>query len=146
MTTAVSAPTLVRCLYVSRRVDEATDPRHIDEILQASRARNAQCDITGGLIYTGEFFFQVLEGPAAATAQVMQSINADRRHSHVTPLIFETTKERRFDRWAMGYADLPSAVALIEPLFKAPDDEHAHHAMAVLLHALQQGVAQRHAF
>ncbi len=63
--------------------------------------------ITGSLIYTGECFAEVLEGPKKAISDLMASIKRDRRHRSIAVLRQSQLQERKFTNWGMAY-DGPS--------------------------------------
>lgn len=59
----------------------------VSAICQVSRRRNADLSLAGVLLFDGHRFCQWLEGPAAALAQVRESIGRDPRHEQVTVLV-----------------------------------------------------------
>lgn len=73
-------------------------------IARQARTNNAQTDITGLLVFDGELFAQLMEGPQAAVVSVAGLMRTDRRHRgmnilHSAPLM----KPRRFPSWRLGY-------------------------------------------
>jgi len=75
----------------------------LGELLQQSRASNAQRDITGMLLYRNGRFIQILEGPEQAVRETMGKIERDPRHDHLRVLIDEFIEERNFAEWTMGF-------------------------------------------
>ena len=75
-------------------------------LLGQARALNGARDITGMLLYRGERFIQVLEGPAHIVRRLARTIAQDARHRDMRILMDETIEERRFDDWTMGYRKL----------------------------------------
>lgn len=75
-------------------------------LLQDSRARNAEQEITGMLLYRDERFIQVLEGPARALRGLAEAIKRDSRHHGMRILLEEPLAARRFTDWSMGYRTL----------------------------------------
>ena len=74
----------------------------IDEILAASRRKNAAAGVTGLLLYDGYRFLQALEGEAAAVTKVYEHIKADPRHRAIVLLSSREISERAFGNWAMA--------------------------------------------
>lgn len=75
-------------------------------LLDQARVLNAARDITGMLLYRGERFIQVLEGPAHIVRRLARTIGQDARHRDMRILMDEPIEERRFDDWTMGYRKL----------------------------------------
>ena len=92
---------LVRCLYASR-MPKAQSASGLRAILEESRKNNAKNGITGVLVATSDCFIQVLEGGRAQVSQTYNQIAADKRHSDVTLLSFESVPQRSFESWSMG--------------------------------------------
>lgn len=75
-------------------------------LLDQARSLNGARDITGMLLYRGERFIQVLEGPADVVRRLARTIGRDARHRDMRILMDEPIDERRFDDWTMGYRTL----------------------------------------
>ena len=75
-------------------------------LLMNSRANNKRLGITGILLYDDRHFVQVLEGEEQAVRERFARIDADPRHDGVTILLEETSSERQFPKWSMGYKAL----------------------------------------
>lgn len=60
-------------------------------------------DVTGVLVFTGEAFIQILEGPDEAVTALLESISRDHRHSDVEVMTTKLTHERLFSKWSMGF-------------------------------------------
>jgi Sensors of blue-light using FAD len=58
--------------------------------------------LTGLLLYQGDSFYGVLEGPQTRVFQRMEVIICDRRHARVEILREDTIEKRRFDNWSFG--------------------------------------------
>ena len=58
-------------------------PATVGAIVTQARARNAQHEITGLLVFDGMRFCQHLEGPPEAVKTLMQRIDQDSRHTDV---------------------------------------------------------------
>ena len=77
-------------------------------ILRQARLNNEQSGVTGILIFSDGYFFQVLEGEENIVADLYQTISADDRHSDIQLLLDEDLEKRSFPDWGMAYAT-PSA-------------------------------------
>lgn len=89
----------------------------LDNIVQASRTRNAALGVTGVLLFTEGAFLQVLEGPRTAVIAIFSSIESDPRHRNVTLLFERPVKERNFKGWAMGLQK-PNRVGVAADIFE----------------------------
>ncbi|WP_435744985.1 BLUF domain-containing protein [Microbacterium sp. PMB16] len=83
----------------------------LDHLLAQCRSLNGDRDVTGMLLYRGERFIQVLEGPAEVVRRLARTIGTDPRHRDMRVLIEESIDERRFEDWTMGYRTLESEAA-----------------------------------
>lgn len=103
---------LFQIVYASRNYVLGTREQinaEIASILEISRSNNARAGITGALLFNGNGFAQVLEGPMEAVEETYERIQCDPRHSDVVLLSNGETSERSFSDWSMAYAD-PSTV------------------------------------
>jgi hypothetical protein len=73
----------VLCLSL---LSENSDFSAFKQIVQSARRRNGQLGLTGVLVFDGERFCHLLEGPEPAFAEVMQRIEADPRHGQLVTL------------------------------------------------------------
>ncbi|MGI3187038.1 BLUF domain-containing protein [Nioella aestuarii] len=96
-------------------VSQAQRPMSQDDLaglLEHSRARNLQDDITGCLVYryNDDYdrgnFLQVLEGPEAAIDDVWRRISSDNRHHTIVIIDEGSIEERMFSNWSMGFRNL----------------------------------------
>lgn len=76
----------------------------VEALVARAALRNAQCGLSGALLFTGQHFIQALEGPAATLAQMRTTICDDVRHTDIVTLAEGTLPHRRFDGWALAYA------------------------------------------
>lgn len=81
------------------------------EVIATSRSNNARDGITGVMLYTGESFVQIVEGPDGAIAQLWRRLLLDDRHRGPTTL-FDHPGARWYDDWRAGYV----AEAIVAPL------------------------------
>lgn len=88
---------IYRLIYFSVNMMPFGDPVAIGMpgLVNAARARNAACGITGVLYSDGAYFSQLLEGPQAAVETVFASICRDPRHQAVR-VTFEGWHHTRF--------------------------------------------------
>lgn len=93
---------MARLIYVSRMTEEC-DMEAMQDIMQASRQKNADAEITGILCYDPVFFLQCLEGPKSAVNVLYHHILQDDRHRDVALLEYADIAERTFARWSMGF-------------------------------------------
>lgn len=75
----------------------------LEELLSVCRARNAERDITGMLLYRDGRFIQVLEGDEHTVTRLVEAIGRDARHHDLRVLMTERIAQRRFGDWTMGY-------------------------------------------
>lgn len=78
----------------------------LEHLLDECRGLNGARDITGMLLYRGERFIQVLEGPAHLVRKLARTIANDVRHRDMRVLLEEPIENRRFAEWTMGYRPL----------------------------------------
>lgn len=98
---------LVRLAYYSRnRLDPAQGglAERVSEILAVSVANNRRADISGGLIFSSDWFAQVLEGERVAILETFARIEKDPRHSGITTIESRLVTSRRFSFWWMAAA------------------------------------------
>lgn len=72
-------------------------------ILDSARRHNPVLNVTGGLLFTNRFFFQVLEGSGPAIEQLVGRIADDERHCDLRQLSLQPVSARRFGAWSMAY-------------------------------------------
>ncbi len=83
----------------------------LQDILTTSRRNNLRDGITGILMWADPMFLQIHEGEACLVENLVARIRRDSRHRHVMALSEQTTDQRLFSDWSMG--------------FKEPDPAHA---------------------
>jgi hypothetical protein len=131
-------------LYVSRKnIDPAIDELVNVEIVAVALSRNADLGVTGALVSTTDYFAQILEGPAAAIAELMDSIHHDSRHTDVTVLREAPIQRRRFADWSMAYAGPSTYVAgQIAPLIGANLEDVSPNRLISLMAGLAANQAE----
>lgn len=103
---------LLSLLYISRSTsppDAATD--NVEAIVAIARARNPDLRLSGALLFTGEHFAQVLEGPPASIDHLMARIVHDRRHDSIMVVARRPIVARQFGDWSMAYSGPSQFVA-----------------------------------
>ena len=91
---------MLQLLYVSTAA-QGLAQNDLDDIVDAAVARNASLEVTGSLYYNGRNFMQLLEGPAPAVHDLMDSIRRDPRHSGVVMIKELTGSPSVFAAWNM---------------------------------------------
>lgn len=72
-------------------------------ILDESRERNKELNVTGMLLYMNDSFMQVLEGRHENVNHIYEKISQDPRHHDLHHLGTYPLKERNFSDWTMGF-------------------------------------------
>lgn len=92
---------LYRLVYTS--VPKSIGQADIDDILNASRQNNERDNLTGMLLFTSDFFVQVIEGSCETLSERLITIGHDPRHKKLQLRSFEQVDERLFAAWDMHY-------------------------------------------
>ena len=74
----------------------------LTELVVASRAHNANCDVTGALAYSNGWFLQVLEGETQTVKKLYDTIARDPRHGNPTIIVEGDIDQRAFADWSMA--------------------------------------------
>jgi hypothetical protein len=82
----------------------------IAAILLKSRANNRREGLTGALLFGGDRFVQILEGPDTVVRSRFAVIAADSRHGGIDVLREIDVAERQFPEWTMGFRRSDSAI------------------------------------
>jgi len=93
---------LISVIYVSV-ADPMIGEGEIADIVKTAQRNNARDDITGALIYNGQNFMQLLEGPASKVDACLAAIRDDRRHSGMVEIRRRAIDCRDFAQWSMLY-------------------------------------------
>lgn len=100
----MSATPLHRLVYSSTyrtgRIDNGL--LALRDILSQSRKNNLKSDVTGYLMFDGESFVQILEGPRESVEATMARIARDERHRDVAVIAIKPAESRAFHTWTMG--------------------------------------------
>lgn len=93
-----------RLLYVSKSLIEPSDAgKVVLQIVKHAEVKNAQLNVTGALIFTGQHFAQVFEGSPEAISTLMAHICDDPRHTNIVVAYKSTITGRQFFQWRMAY-------------------------------------------
>ena len=97
--------TIFQMLYVSR-LAPGCDFGIVKEIVTVSRQRNPARGITGALLFDGEHFGQLLEGPEQMVRSLVDRIGRDARHTDMRVLLAAPSGSTRLlQQWRSGYCD-----------------------------------------
>ncbi|CAN5551402.1 hypothetical protein BH11PSE7_BH11PSE7_11650 [soil metagenome] len=102
---------LYEFIYVSS-LAAATPFTAVPQIVSRSRQYNKANDITGMLMFDGQRFAELLEGPSDVLFEVIERIRLDPRHTNIEVLHHASVEERRFVRFSMGYVPVELEDAL----------------------------------
>lgn len=78
----------------------------VRELLIKAQINNHFKDVTGMLLFDGESFLQVLEGPKDTVMALFEKIERDPRHTQFTSLVERQIPRRDFGDWSMGLAHI----------------------------------------
>jgi len=90
---------LCHAAYFSKRLEN--DQRVVADIVGHAQVRNAERNVTGGLVVHGGYFFQVLEGDRQVLTRLITRIFQDPRHTGCELMLFDEIGERMFPDWTM---------------------------------------------
>nr|WP_086940985.1 BLUF domain-containing protein [Thaumasiovibrio occultus] len=99
---------MYQIVYISK-ANVAPSDTDLAETLTQFRAFNHSQAITGLLLFTGSYYFQVLEGDEGTIAPLYTKICDDARHHNVQIVDRGPINERAFANWAMGYGEITEA-------------------------------------
>ncbi|WLI77353.1 diguanylate phosphodiesterase [Kosakonia sp. H02] len=105
---------MLATLIYRSRLNRALVPSQLTDLVERASLNNAALQVTGILLFDGEHFLQVLEGPLASVNSVFERISTDPRHSNIVELMRDFAPRRRFVDRGMVLFDLqtlrPAAV------------------------------------
>jgi hypothetical protein len=96
---------LLSVIYVSV-ADPGLTPGDIAAMVGVAQVNNARDALTGALIYNGQNFMQLLEGPVARVEACLARIRADLRHNGMIELRRRLVEGRDFSEFSMLYSPL----------------------------------------
>ncbi len=116
---------MIQMTYTSQAA-QALASDDIFKIIQTSSHNNLRNNLTGFLIFSGQQFFQLIEGPEASVDDLFERLYSDPRHEKVEVLTRKNIEERSFPKWRMQRLD-PAATSgsdQINGIENAPDYVH----------------------
>ena len=91
-------------VYISRSCVPPQDAEtEVNRIVAIAETRNPAFGITGALLFTGEYFAQVIEGDRVSIDGLIKAITDDPRHDQIMIVARGPIAERRFPDWSMAY-------------------------------------------
>ncbi len=84
-------------------------PDDLFALVEKSRRKNFDRDITGMLLYHQGQFLQLLEGPERAVRGCYSIVERDPRHTSTQILMTQESEERDFPHWTMGFEKMEEA-------------------------------------
>ena len=92
-------------IYLSKAT-QAFPHDELHQLALQAQQRNAEKELSGLLLYSGEYFLQILEGEYTILNSLFQKISMDDRHNAIQVLLGAPAKERMFPNWSMGVIDI----------------------------------------
>ena len=99
---------MLSTLIYRSRLSPGCCPEALSQIVAQAQTRNAALQITGILLFDGDYFLQVLEGPDSAVNLIYASIRRDPRHYNLVELMRDYAPLRRFGNLGMELFDTRS--------------------------------------
>ena len=95
---------LLECFLYQSKLAPGVDATCVAQIVKTARAFNEKAQITGILVFDGEFFCQYIEGPSHQVQNLISLLANDPRHIDFTPLLHSHQQPyRKFSKWTMAY-------------------------------------------
>jgi len=94
-------------------------------LLQESKGRNTEHEITGMLFYIDGFFIQCIEGSDPDVEQLLSNIIRDKRNTNVVVLRDIMLKQRAFPTWWMGFRSMSAAELMQQKGFIELNDKES---------------------
>lgn len=139
---------LHRLIYMSRPVD--IDMSDVDRILAVSRYNNNRDALGGILLFTSDWFVQVLEGSCLTLSTAFLRIGNDPRHTDLHLRSYEPVACRAFGAWGMSYVTqgaktLDNFTRFFPRRYFEPDRMSAQALMELCLAVHEEGASPVHA-
>lgn len=116
---------------------------NVSSILAVAQKNNRDLGVTGALLWSGDYFCQVIEGDSDTLEDLFETIQMDSRHKEVTVLHFEPIDRRSFSEWAMAMAGYETTTRFdIEGIRTSKDEILMHETGKNLVNVLEQLVNQ----
>ncbi|WP_108398700.1 BLUF domain-containing protein [Devosia submarina] len=92
-------------IYISRSCISSADiESEITDIVDQSRLKNAELEVTGVLVFDGTHFAQLVEGPETNVRALRAAIESDARHQDIKTVLDSAATERRLPNWSLAYS------------------------------------------
>ncbi|APE07462.1 hypothetical protein BM528_00815 [Alteromonas sp. RW2A1] len=92
---------MIRQLVYRSRASAQMSQVDLDKVTSDSLPFNLNNDVTGILLFDGEYFFQVLEGESNLIAGLYEHIQKDPRHGNIVKITDNAIHQRDFGDWAL---------------------------------------------
>lgn len=104
-------------IYLSKATKQF-DFAQLRNISQSAQSNNSHLDISGMLLFSGDHFLQVLEGPSERLELLFHKIKQDDRHTDIEVILRSPIEKRLFGSWAMGVLDISQSKQLDREKFR----------------------------
>jgi hypothetical protein len=94
---------LYQLIYYSK-VAPSTKHEDVDAIIQTARRGNRTHDITGAILFSPEYFLQLIEGSRRFVNSLYNSILKDSRHTDPIIISYDRVSKRDFAKWDMKFS------------------------------------------
>jgi hypothetical protein len=94
----------IRVIYCSS-VTSSLDKDEFIDLVRTSVANNKKLNLTGILLFDGQYFFQVLEGDQGDVNSLLKTIKKDERHKDIQTISSRPIAARLFPKWSMELID-----------------------------------------
>lgn len=119
-----------RLLYVSEScINQSDKQTAVSTIVLHAQTKNAELSVTGALLFTGQHFAQIFEGPPESIQMLMTCIYNDSRHRNVKVVDTTPISSRQFPDWQMAYQGPSQFVSRhVTKLLQASSPTEQRHA------------------
>ncbi|WP_455810689.1 diguanylate phosphodiesterase [Pseudomonas graminis] len=102
---------MLTTLIYRSRLCKSVSPHFLERLAGKAQRFNETVNVTGILLFDGDYFFQILEGPSESIDQVFRRVSADPRHTQIVQLMRDYAPDRRFGKLGMAVIDMRNATA-----------------------------------
>ncbi|MAN58725.1 MAG: hypothetical protein CMC08_02685 [Flavobacteriaceae bacterium] len=93
--------------YLSR-IKKGVDNDALNELFSITKSNNDRYNVTGTLLFSEGFFFQILEGQRDVLKSLFHTIQHDARHEDILIIKNQLTTKRLFKDYRTGFSVLQS--------------------------------------